>query len=233
MKTFCIGDIHGAYKALVQCFERSRFDYNQDHLIVLGDVCDGYSDVKQCVDELLKIKYCDYIIGNHDLWALAWAQDGTAEKIWLDQGGYNTIASYQGQRMPKDHIDFLKNAHAWYVEHKRLFVHGGFDPLQPIEKQDLEFLVWDRSLIRDARDQALMDPDFHFSGCDGYEEIFIGHTPTQNFGSSEPVKFGNVWDLDTGAGWSGKLTIMDVETKKFWQSDATLELYPGEGRHKS
>ena len=52
MRTFAIGDIHGAYKALVQCFERSGFDYENDRLIVLGDVCDGYPEVKQCIDEL-------------------------------------------------------------------------------------------------------------------------------------------------------------------------------------
>ena len=26
IKTCAIGDIHGAYKALIQCFERSKFD---------------------------------------------------------------------------------------------------------------------------------------------------------------------------------------------------------------
>jgi serine/threonine protein phosphatase 1 len=41
MRTFAIGDIHGAYKAMMQCFERSGFDYKKDHLIVMGDVCDG------------------------------------------------------------------------------------------------------------------------------------------------------------------------------------------------
>ena len=30
-----------------------------------------------------------------------------------------------------------------------------------------------------------------------------------------------------GAGWSGKLTIMDIETKKYWQSDLTPNLYGG------
>ena len=34
----------------------------------MGDVCDGYPDVKQCIDELLKVKRCDLIIGNHDMW---------------------------------------------------------------------------------------------------------------------------------------------------------------------
>ena len=34
MKTYAIGDIHGAYKALIQCFERSKFDYKNDCLIL-------------------------------------------------------------------------------------------------------------------------------------------------------------------------------------------------------
>ena len=50
----------------MQCFERAKFDYKKDRLIVMGDVCDGYPDVKQCTDELLKIKHCDLVIGNHD-----------------------------------------------------------------------------------------------------------------------------------------------------------------------
>jgi serine/threonine protein phosphatase 1 len=34
-----------------------------------------------------------------------------------------------------------------------------------------------------------------------------------------------VWNIDTGAGWSGKLTIMNVDTKEYWQSDLISELY--------
>jgi len=37
-----------------------------------------------------------------------------------------------------------------------------------------------------------------------------------------------VWDLDTGAGWSGKLTIMmDIDTKEYWQSELSKDLYGG------
>lgn len=35
----------------------------------------------------------------------------------------------------------------------------------------------------------------------------------------------NILNLDTGAGHSGRLTIMDISTKKFWQSDPLPELY--------
>jgi len=87
VKVFAVGDIHGAYKALLQCFERSGFDCKNDRLIVLGDVCDGYPDVRQCIDELLKIKHCDLIIGNHDKWALDWGLYGTMPEIWTSQGG--------------------------------------------------------------------------------------------------------------------------------------------------
>jgi serine/threonine protein phosphatase 1 len=35
----------------------------------------------------------------------------------------------------------------------------------------------------------------------------------------------NIWNLDTGAGFKGRLTIMEVETKAYWQSDLLTELY--------
>jgi len=35
VKTFAIGDIHGACRAMMQCFERARFDYKKDRLIVM------------------------------------------------------------------------------------------------------------------------------------------------------------------------------------------------------
>ena len=33
-------------------------------------------------------------------------------------------------------------------------------------------------------------------------------------------------NLDTGGGWFGKVSIMDVKTKEFWQSDNGRTLYP-------
>src|SRR3989338_5172631 len=150
MKTFVIGDIHGAYKALLQCFERSKFDYQKDRLIALGDVCDGYHEVKQCVDELLKIKHCDYIIGNHDLWALDWATRGVEEDLWLTQGGRETKLSYRGENMPQSHIDFLKNAHLWVELDNKLFVHAGIEHQKKISRHTVQELTWDRKMVESA-----------------------------------------------------------------------------------
>ena len=224
MRTFVIGDIHGAYKALAQCLQRSGFDDGKDRLIVLGDVCDGYPEVRRCIDELLNIQRCDYVIGNHDLWALEWAVQGIREKAWVDQGGRSTIASYGKEGMPPAHVDFLKNARPWIESDGKLFVHGGFDPRRPIREQPLEFIVWDRELIRGAWESAARGKDRRYGG---FDEIYLGHTPTHMFGSSEPLHVGNIWDMDTGAGWWGKLSIMDIATKQCWQSDITPSLYPG------
>lgn len=55
-EVWVMGDIHGAYKALEQCLIRSGFDYENDRLIQLGDIVDGYPDAFECVEELLKVK---------------------------------------------------------------------------------------------------------------------------------------------------------------------------------
>ena len=56
-----------------------------------------------------------------------------------------------------------------------------------------------------------------------FHEIFIGHTPVK-----EVVNRNNVWNIDTGAGWGGKLTMMNVDTKEIIQSEETSFLYPEE-----
>ena len=236
MKTYCLGDVHGTYKALMQCFERAGFNYNEDRLIVLGDVVDGYPETKECINELKKIKDLVYVIGNHDQWVLSWMNSGITQPIWITQGGDNTIKSYGGQSgVPESHRKFLRTAYLYYEQDNKLFVHAGVDPNQKdIKKQRPDLLVWDRQLIQSAwqkehqkRDWKVMD----------YDKIFIGHTTTQWFKKDgkeilEPIFACNIINLDTGAGWSGKLTIMDIDTYEYWQSDTVIKLYGSEQGRK-
>ncbi len=224
MRTFVVGDIHGTYKALLECFDRSRFDRKKDRLIVIGDVCDGYPEVRQCIDELLKVRRYDLVMGNHDMWALDWALCGNKPEIWTSQGGDNTIRSYDGGPMPKSHINFLKNGQLWIEIGDQVFVHGGFNPDISLSSHSAEALVWDRKLL----DRAWK---YHSAGrtCQfgRYKDIFVGHTTTELYHSLKPIHACNIWAIDTGAGWSGKLTIMDIDTKEYWQSDLSPDLYGG------
>lgn len=220
MRTFVMGDVHGTLKAMQQCFERSGFDPAKDRLIQLGDVVDGYPQVRECMDLLISLPNCIQIIGNHDKWFLDWAT-GHREIAWATQGGQATFDSY----VPEAHIKHLKNAHAFFIDEKgRVFVHGGLDPNQTdMQKQSLQTLMWDRRLVQQAmkRDTRGKGPIFDAP------EVFVGHTSTTyTCGGDLPRQFCNLWMLDTGAGYEGKLTIMDVETKEYWQSDLVYTLYP-------
>ncbi|ELR69525.1 serine/threonine protein phosphatase [Fulvivirga imtechensis AK7] len=228
MRQFVIGDIHGACKALIQCLERSGFDYEHDQLICLGDVCDGWPETNQAIEELLKIQNLVFILGNHDLWALEWATGGEAKNIWLSQGGDATIRSYP-DGMPDSHIRLLKEAHYYFDDRKRLFVHAGIDPEVPIEIQSADIFLWDRSLFR----RAIANMHEKRECCiTGYNEVYIGHTPIHHY-QMTPMKCCEIWLMDTGAGWEGVLSMMDINTKEVFISDIVMDMYPkGSGRVK-
>ena len=61
-----------------------------------------------------------------------------------------------------------------------------------------------------------------------YTEIYIGHTPISKTEKVVPLFKNTIWNLDTGAASKGALTITDIDTKEYWQSDCLSELYPNE-----
>ena len=225
-RTFVLGDIHGAFRALKQCLETADFDYEKDRLIALGDVCDGWPETKACIDELLKIKNLIFILGNHDSHLLNWMETGNIPKDWFVHGGEATVKSY-GDYIPGFHIAFLKNAKYYHVEDNRLFVHAGIIPGQKLDTQSPSIFMWDRTL-------ATLVMDFHNRGVNykltEFDEIFIGHTPIT---SPHPIVSCEVWMMDTGAGWGRTLSMMEIDTKEFFISDPVSSLYPGvQGRTK-
>ena len=216
MRRFVIGDIHGRRKALEQCLERSAFDGNKDLLICLGDVCDRGPEVKESFDLLLQIKNLVYILGNHDKWFLEWALIGKREVVWTAQGGNASIRSYGNEPVPENHIRLLQLARLYYLLDNKLFVHAGIDPDSPLEEQTEYDFLWSRDLVQEAL-RSIDDPDIE--NITPYDEVFVGHTPTINYGFDVPVFIKGIWMMDTGAGWWGRLSIMDIDTKEYWQSD--------------
>jgi serine/threonine protein phosphatase 1 len=244
MRTFVMGDLHGAYGALLQCLQRSHFNYEEDTLIQLGDVTDRNSQVFECVEELLKIRNLVPIIGNHDAWFCSFLQTGQHPVHWK-MGGLNTALSYLKHAGKEDGVgiaregytvdlssDDIPVAHRLFFENMRLFhrdddgncfVHGGFDRNQPFLLQAAEEYFWNRSLWTqalsfEATQRGKKKPQ-QFKMATHFQEIFIGHTNVLSWDTDQPMHAANVWNIDTGAGHGAKLTIMDVDTHEFWQSD--------------
>lgn len=212
VRTLAIGDIHGACRALEQVWGRAKVQ-PEDRVIFLGDVCDGWPEVVECMEFLLRHENIILLAGNHDEWADQYRTTGRMEYLWVTQGGKVTLESFQehGMEIPDRYFPRLRYFHE---EDGRLFVHGGYIGGVTIHEQSSETLLWDRDLWYLSDDSTDVSP---------YSEVFIGHTATVGL---VPVNHGPVWNLDQGAGWNGVLTIMDVETKEYWQSDPVKSLYP-------
>ena len=245
-KKFFITDIHGAYKALLQCLQRSNFDYDKDILIIGGDICDGWSEVYECIEEFLKIKHVICILGNHDDVFIHWLNRGIHPWGWL-QGASATAESYirNSERkeqlilipnegafltnltyfdIPFSHREFFAKMKPYFIDpDNRLFIHAGLDRKKPIEEHSINTLLWDRELFKQALSHSEKDKPFKIKG--DYTEVYIGHTTTENWNKITPMKAANIWNLDTGAGWTGKATIMNIDTKEYWQSDIVTDLY--------
>jgi serine/threonine protein phosphatase 1 len=225
-RTFVIGDIHGACRALRQCLDRAAFDYEQDELISLGDICDGWPETKACIDELLKIRNLIVVLGNHDFWTREWMQSGFREKIWMEQGGLATTRSYAAG-IPQHHRTLLEDARPYYIRENKLFVHAGIEPKQNLRFQGLDTFLWNRTLARMAYEFHLKEISVNITG---FTEVYLGHTPIPH---SQPIQACEIWLMDTGAGWSGVLSMMDIHTKQVFTSDPVPSLYPdAEGRKK-
>jgi serine/threonine protein phosphatase 1 len=236
-KRFVIGDIHGGYKALVQCLDRSNFNEKEDLLICLGDVTDGWSETPECIDKLLSIPNLIYILGNHDLWLQRWFEFGDDPYIWIAQGGEAARTAYVDRAISKiaEHKKLFDRGVFFHVLNNMLFIHGGYNYTRPVEETLPRDMVWDRDMwdiaINYEKWNATHPEEVVKIG--DYDTIFIGHTTTSRLRPDlTPVKAANVWNLDQGGGWEGKLTIMDIDTNQYWQSDIVKNLYPNERGRK-
>jgi len=219
MRRLVVSDIHGAYKALLDVLEKAKFEPKEDLLIGIGDYVDGYSQTYEVIEYLRKLPNFKGVIGNHDALYLEWANEPVIppQPIWTKQGGEATLKSYD-YKVNEVHRAWLA-ALPYYIElDNMLFIHGGYDPTLPIAKQSKWNVTWDRDLIYDSL-QNFEHPEIK------YDKVFVGHTALKK------LWIGNkVIDIDTGAGWQGVLTLMDIDILDYWQSETTGILYPDEQR---
>lgn len=241
-RTIVIGDIHGALKALEQVMERVQPREN-DQFIFLGDYVDGWSESRQVIDFLIRFGQqhtCLFIRGNHDAWCEEWLMGFETTEIWQMNGGIATVASYSGisDTEKQQHLEFFQKLENYHVdEANNLFIHAGYSSMHGPEREIYQSnYSWDRTLweMACAMDTSLdKNSELYPRRLKLFNQIFIGHTPTQGYGSDLPMHKINVWNLDTGAGFSGKLSAMDIHSGTIWQSDSVRELYPNEkGRNR-
>jgi serine/threonine protein phosphatase 1 len=239
-RTLVIGDIHGGLRALHQVMERAQVT-TSDTLIFLGDYVDGWSQSPQVLDYLMELatkQKCVFIRGNHDDLLKDWLSGNTKnfdESVWFKHGGEATVMAYEplNEAHKQRHIDFLNSLQNYFLdEQNRLFIHAGFTNMNGIAYEYFpKLFYWDRSLWETAvalDDRISKDSPYYPKRLTLYNEIYIGHTPTTKINQTIPVNKACIWNVDTGAAFKGPLTLLDVDSKEYWQSEPLPHLYPNE-----
>lgn len=237
MRTVVIGDIHGGFRALKQLIETANFSEKTQYVFV-GDYVDGWSESAEVVSYLIDFSEkndCIFLRGNHDELLYKYLKFREANEMWLSQGGESSIKSYAilSEEEKQKHFQFFENLTNYHIDSEnRLFVHAGFmNQNGPQHEYYPNLVYWDRTLweMVCAMDSSISkESDKYPRRLKLFKEIFIGHTPVTRVGFDKPANFVNVWNVDTGAAFKGKISMLDVDSKEIWQSESVYTLYPNE-----
>ncbi len=214
-RTIAIGDVHGYAEALAALVEAIR-PGPDDTLVTLGDYVDRGPDVQGTLGQLMELsRRCQLVplLGNHDEMLLEIVSGHTVLfPEWLAYGGTSTLMSYgcaTPDKIPTEHLDFLKACRNYYQTATHLFVHANYREDLPLEEQPLYTLRWETLRAR--------QPGPHYSG----KKAVVGHTAQKDF---RVLDLGYLTCIDTccyGGGW---LTALDVQSGQLWQADAAGRL---------
>jgi serine/threonine protein phosphatase 1 len=201
-------------------------------VIYLGDYVDRGSDSKGVIDLLLTrpMKNAGFeeihLMGNHEDAMLQFLADARSGLNWFAYGGLETLASYGvrpprfsaaeddlnraqrelAERMPRDHLEFIRHMKLSHEEGGYVFVHAGMRPGVALADQIGQDLMWIRE-------------EFLESTVDFGKLVVHGHTI-----SDAPQVLPNRIGIDTGAFYSGKLTALALEgaEREFIQTGSAL-----------
>ena len=208
-RTIAIGDIHGHSQAL-DAILAAIDPKPDDTLIFLGDYVDRGPNSKGVLDRLIDLKKRFNVValrGNHEEMMLG-AKEGRSDlRFWMNLGGRETLESYGNagdlRLVPWEHLQFLKSLPFFYETETHFFIHANYDPDRPIDRQDSATALWKH---------LGEPPPPHTSG----KIAIVGHTPQI---SGQILDLPHLKCIDTGCGYGGFLTALDLASGRIWQVD--------------
>lgn len=224
---YAIGDVHGCFDLLRAAEQRIADDIAETGraglVILVGDYVDRGPMSSRVLDHLIapsdlglkRLPLC----GNHDALFGLFLDRPELHGDWLELGGEQTLLSYGldvqapnakrifrsggarellAEAVPAAHRNFLATLPVSLKIGNLLFVHAGLRPGIVLDRQTDEDMMWVREpfLSEGPRIPHLV--------------VIHGHTPSDQ-PSLGPQRIG----IDTGAFYSGQLTILKVEGSKW------------------
>lgn len=210
-RLIAIGDIHGCYKEFEDLL--NKLDLRKDdRLILLGDLINRGPDSGKVV-ELAREHATASLLGNHELRHLNYRR--TDDPTHLKKDDYATLDQLRGKDW--EYLESMKLT----CEDEELgvvFVHAGFLPDQPWQKQPARIVTRIQVVGKDGEPHKRSDmPDApHWSELwSGPPFVVYGHTPREDVARTR-------WTLgiDTSCVLGGSLTAYILPERKIVQVKA-------------
>jgi predicted phosphodiesterase len=216
-RLIAIGDIHGCYQEFGDLLERLSLT-KDDQVILLGDLVNRGPDSGKVID-LARAHRAISLLGNHELRLLNHRRTGDASV--LKEKDAETVS----RLLPEDwaYLEAMPLTH--YVEEMNtVFVHGGFLPNEPWQKQPANVVTRIQVIDRDGRPRKRADEPNAPAWADlwnGPPFVVYGHTP-------RPEVYKLKWSIgiDTGCVTGGHLTAYVLPEKRIVQVKARRAYYP-------
>lgn len=199
-----VGDLHGCYSNLMNRLDAVGFEADKDLLISVGDLIDRGSENVECLD-LINQPWFRAVRGNHEQMMLDAVLGSGSILHWMQNGGswfYNLDAEQQirvkslvnkAAEMPLI-IELEKGGKKFVICHAD-YPRGEYEFGKPV---DAEHVIWNRERVSSSMDGVRFD-------IHGADLFIFGHTPAR-----QPMRFSNQLYIDTGAVFTGRLTLVNI-----------------------
>jgi hypothetical protein len=210
-RLIAVGDIHGCHNEFAELLELLDLRAG-DRLVLLGDLVNRGPNSPRVID-LARQAGSISLLGNHELRLLKFRKTG--DRKYMKE---HDIETYDALR-PSDWA-YLEAMILTFEEPElnTVFVHGGFLPDEPWQKQPAEVVTRIQVVDRDGRPRKRADAPDAPSWADlwgGPPFVVYGHTP-------RPEVYRLKWSLgiDTGCVMGGHLTAYVLPERRIVQVKA-------------
>jgi serine/threonine protein phosphatase 1 len=216
-RLIAVGDIHGCHNEFSDLLDQLELVAG-DRLVLLGDLVNrGPSSTK--VIDLAKSANAISLLGNHELRLLKFKKTG--DRKYMKEHDLETFDTMR----PEDWA-YLEAMPLTFEEPElnTVFVHGGFLPGEPWQRQTAEVVTRIQVVDRDGRPRKRADAPDAPSWADlwgGPPFVVYGHTP-------RPDVYRLKWSIgiDTGCVMGGLLTAYILPERRILQVKARERYFP-------
>ena len=218
-RIIAIGDIHGCHQEFAELLDKLALT-KDDRLVLVGDLVNRGPDSCKVIDLARQFRAIS-LLGNHELRLLGYRKNKTPVTDISRETDADTF-----QRLRFEDWAYLESMQlTYYVEElNTVFVHGGFLPHEPWQRQPAEVVTRIQSIDAQGRPCKRAEAPDAPPWADlwsGPPFVVYGHTP-------RPEVYKLKWSagIDTACVMGGSLTAYILPEKRFVQVKARRRYYP-------